>query len=90
VDVYSLPNIENEFNILIPVRNQAGTYPTQLVVTFSTQDLSFNGVTKLPYVRNAFRVYGPPVTGSLTLPTPVINVNNLGLNRAGLDFTTDW
>ena len=61
----SLPNIENEFNILIPVRNTAGKYPTNIVLAFSRSTYKSYNVANLNKFVAVYRVFGPPIEGDV-------------------------
>ncbi len=79
--VYSLPPIQNEFNILVPVTPDVTRRnpPKYLTIAFFTQSYSVWGVSGLLKTVAVYRLFGPVVTGSVVGALGSIN----GLARTG-------
>lgn len=86
VIVYSLPPIQNEFNILVPVTPDSGNRnpPKYLTIAFFSQNYTVWGVTGLLKTVAVYRLFGPVVTASVTGALSSIN----GLARTGISGWT--
>ncbi|KAL4476525.1 hypothetical protein ABPG74_010258 [Tetrahymena malaccensis] len=73
IEITNLPNIQNEFNILIPITNLNGKLPIRLVIAFTNSQNTVFGLGGLDKVLNVFRVAGLPVNGKLQNPIPTMN-----------------
>ncbi|EAR88266.2 transmembrane protein, putative (macronuclear) [Tetrahymena thermophila SB210] len=89
IEITNLPNIQNEFNILIPITNLNGKLPIRLVIAFTSSQNTVFGLGGLDKVLNAFRVAGLPVYGKLQSPIPTMN--GIANNVAALSgYTALW
>ncbi len=91
IEIGGLPNIETEFNILIPVQNSPGKRPASVVLAFTSNTLNSLGVSGRQKVLRVYRIFGPAVMQPAY--SPLIAVN--GLTASGdaslvEDFSTDW
>jgi hypothetical protein len=92
VEVTNLPNLESEFNILIPLTNTENTYPYNLVIAFSTQTQVSLGVSGYHKIVNVFRVFGPSLFATVST-TALTTINSMTVNSdetLTADFTANW
>ncbi|KAL4471698.1 hypothetical protein ABPG74_008591 [Tetrahymena malaccensis] len=87
-----LMNIENEFNLLIPVQNVMGassvSFPTRLNIAFCNFNRTSLGVRNQLNVLSVYRVYGATVNGVITQPITPINGLNQNLFPNTLSFSS--
>ncbi|KAL4473220.1 hypothetical protein ABPG72_015601 [Tetrahymena utriculariae] len=89
IEITNLPNIQNEFNILLPITNLNGKLPIRLVIAFTSSQNTVFGLGGLDQVLNVFRVAGLPVNGKLQNPIPTMN--GIANNVAALSgYTALW
>lgn len=50
MEISNLPDIQNEFNILIPIKNTDSTLPTRIVIVLTDSSHSAFGLGGLDYV----------------------------------------
>jgi hypothetical protein len=79
--VYNLPPIQNEFNILVPVTPDATNRnpPMILTIAFFSQNYTVGGVTGLLQTLSVYRIFGPITTGSVS--GPITTINGLARNN---------
>lgn len=82
VIVYSLPPIQNEFNILVPVTPDATNRspPKYLTIAFFAQNYTVWGVSNLLQTLAVYRLFGPVVTASVS--GALSSINGLARNTA--------
>lgn len=89
----NLPNIENEFNILIPCTNTPSLFPKSIVIAFAVKDKSVMGVTGLNRIVSAYRVYGPTFLAPFAFTTAVPTMTGLAANTdttLDVNFDANW
>lgn len=92
-EISLLPNLENEFNILLPCSNTPNKFPHSVILAFATYDYTAIGVPNYYKIVSVYRIFGPAMLQPLNFATNVPNLSGLALNTdTTLDatFETNW
>lgn len=83
-----MPNLENEFNILLPIKNVAGKYPQRIAIAFFNTQHTALGITNQLKTLSVYRIFGPTLSGPIN--AVIGSINGLAANTdASLDFTAN-
>ncbi|KAL4471699.1 hypothetical protein ABPG74_008592 [Tetrahymena malaccensis] len=86
-----LSDIENDFNLLIPIQNKlygsSIQMPKRLVVAFCDFSKTSNGVPNQLRIVNVFRVYGAPTYSNIA--NPINPIFSAIITNAALSFTSN-
>ncbi|EGR27475.1 hypothetical protein IMG5_195570 [Ichthyophthirius multifiliis] len=100
-EVSNVHNVENEFNLLIPLQNEVDKLPKNVVLAFANQSRNSLGVEGLVQIVSVYRVFGPAVQGNLkivgngqygaglTISSFSLNIFDLALDEGLTEEQTD-
>ncbi|KRW99768.1 hypothetical protein PPERSA_07845 [Pseudocohnilembus persalinus] len=92
LEIQNLPDLGNEFQILIPFHKDSvnfAKHPSRLIICFTEDSYTSNGVNRLPEIKSCYRVFGPALQQSL-LGSISTQLSNSPVSSVSFDGQTDF